>query len=346
MIKLNRKLYKKTPHTEAFMKKISLFISIVILITSVFLLNGCEKTVSINGNTTTAPQTTKKEPNTAVVEVTNEEGTVVSTQTVTMSKQDKETEKNFFNVAEKPNLSPNISQDRIEQALQQNKPASKPNKNDSGAPDINGDEEGNGGDNTNNEDVNVPYVQDDAAVLTSSQYMISARIVSADGTVENIKLAKKDKLSSVSLMYNGYPMTIILGGETWYWLSNSDKTYLKIPKAMIEENATDEEIKNMLMNDPLNFKREIKSTSTEKIDGVEYNVVTYKSGDKDYFIGKTIIKTVSTDGSQLIFDTVSPVAPSSLFTPPSDYTEMELDDESAGDMIEAISPSTEAHVHE
>ncbi len=314
------------------MKRISLILVAVMLFTSVFMLSGCDTTISIDGNTT-EPQTTNNEPETAVVEITNEEGTVISTETVTMSDDDKEVEKNFFSVEQKTDEKPGVSQDRLEQALQQNRPSSKPSKSDKEEkPDIN-DEEGD-----TSEDV---YVQDDGAVLMSDQYMIEFTMKSADGKVDNYKIARKNKISSISFIYNNLPMTFIIGGDVWYWLSNDKKTYLKIPKSMIEESETDEEFKEMLFNDPLNFNRSVKEKGTEEIDGVEYDVVTYVDGTKDYFIGKTIIQTLGPDGSAMYYKSVSAVAPDSLFSPPSDYTEVSLQDEEVSEMVDSISPSTE-----
>ncbi len=327
------------------MKRISLLLAVVTLITLVFAFTGCETTVSINGDTTNPNnETTKKEPDTAVVEVTDEDGTVVDTQTVTMSKQDKETEKNFFTVDKEPSK-PGISVDRLNQALQLTKPTTSRDNEENEAPDINGENDGSFNEEETDASVDAPFVQDDAAILNSSQYMISVRVVAPDGTIESYKIARKNKTSSISFIYNDNPMSFIMGGETWYWLSNTDKSYLKIPRKMIEENATDEEMKNLLLGDPFNFNRAIKTKTTEVIDGTEYNVTVYEDGTKDYFIGKMILQTTSPDGSVMYYDAVSAVAPSSLFTPPADYVEIELTDDSAGDMLDAIAPSTEEHSH-
>ncbi len=320
------------------MKKILSLSMAILLIASLFVFSSCEATISLPGEGTTI-QGSMDEADTVVYDVTNEEGTVIGTQTVTMSAQDKEVEKNFFTVDKKPLKKEDILADRIEQAIQQNKPNVKPSdKNDSTSPS-----------NKNDKDElivdNLPYVQDDAAILNSEQYMINVTVVTADGAEDSYKIARKNKISSISFIYNDYPMSFIMGGETWYWLSNSDKTYLKIPKSMIEENATDEEMKTLLLNDPFDFNRKVKTKTTEVLNDTEYNVTIYEDGTKDYFIGKTIIHTLSPDGSIMIYQSVSPIAPSSLFTPPADYTEMELNDDSAGDMMDAIAPTTEEHTH-
>ncbi len=185
----------------------------------------------------------------------------------------------------------------------------------------------------------APIVQDDAAVLRSDQYMISARLVDSEGVTGTYKIAKNGKRSSVSLVYNGVPMIVILGEEEWYVLSVEDKTYITIPKEMIKENASDDEMAELLMDDPFNFEREIVAETTETIDGIEYNVVEYVDGNKDYFVGKTIIKTTATDNSVMYYDTVSPFAPESLFVPPEDYTETEVNQENAAEIMSSIDPS-------
>ena len=62
-------------------------------------------------------------------------------------------------------------------------------------------------------------------------------------------------------------------------------------------------------------------------------------GNKDYFIGKTIIKTTATDNSVMYYDTVSAIAPESLFFPPADYTETEVNQENAAEIVSSIDPS-------
>ena len=185
----------------------------------------------------------------------------------------------------------------------------------------------------------VPFVQDDAAVRRSEQYMITARLVDSEGVSGTYKIAKNGKRSSVSLVYNEVPMIVILAEEEWYVLSVTDKTYVTIPKEMIKESASDQEMADILMDDPFNFEREIVSETTETIDGIKYRVVEYVDGNKDYFIGKTIIKTTATDNSVMYYDTVSAIAPESLFFPPADYTETEVNQENAAEIVSSIDPS-------
>lgn len=387
------------------MKKFALSVTAIAVVMSVLTLCGCETTVSLEETTTKKGPSATAAPPTAVVDVTNEEGTVLATETVTltMSAQDAEEEKNFFVPATQVTGNGNISNDRLQQALQQqqalenqNKPqvtdknedekitnksdkseeekttknsdkpektTKKPNKTEKPTttkkpgkteehttkPVVESTtkpekvehttEKATTQETTSAPVETAPIVQDDAAVLRSDQYMISARLVDSEGVTGTYKIAKNGKRSSVSLVYNGVPMIVILGEEEWYVLSVEDKTYITIPKEMIKENASDDEMAELLMDDPFNFEREIVAETTETIDGIEYNVVEYVDGNKDYFVGKTIIKTTATDNSVMYYDTVSPFAPESLFVPPEDYTETEVNQENAAEIMSSIDPS-------
>lgn len=313
------------------MKKLVVSMVAIVLAASIITLCGCEATVSLDGkdNTTSVP-TTYEEP-TLVVEVTNEEGIVISTETVTMSAKDKEEEKNFYSPITQSGVSTGVSQDRVQQAIQNQQNATKPNPENS-APDING--------NTGSTPApELPYVQDDAEVLRSNQYMINVRLVDSQGIAQNYKIAKNGKYSSVSMVYNEVPMGVIIGGEIWYLLSVPDKMYLEIPKEQIEETAKDDEFGKLLMDDPFDFNRKVISETTEVEDGISYNVVEYDNGNKDYFIGKTIIKTTAEDNSVMYYDSVSPIAPMSLFAPPADYTKTTLTEDGASDIVGAIEPN-------
>ena len=67
-------------------------------------------------------------------------------------------------------------------------------------------------------------------------------------------------------------------------------------------------------------KKEI-DTYTEKMYGVKYKVVEYDDGTRDYFNGKTLVQTISSDGSILYYDVISTSVSEGLFVPPADYTE-------------------------
>ena len=307
------------------MKKIVASMVSIVLVACIITLCGCETTISFEENTTLSGSllTTYESP-TLIVEVTDEEGSVISTETVTMSPQDKEEEKNFFVPPTQPTVSNTVSQDRLQQALQNQQALQKPattTKPDgqSSAPDING----NTSQNPSQSAADVPYVQDDGAVLRSNQYMMNVRLVDAQGVAQNYKIAKNGKKSSVSMVYNDIPLAVIIDEDMWYLLSMNDKTYIEIPKDKLQESATDTEIAEMIEGDPFDFNREIVSETTVKEDGVTYNVIEYDNGNKDYFVGKTIIKTTAEDNSVMYYDSVSAIAPQSLFTPPADFKKSE-----------------------
>ena len=334
------------------MKKLVLSMVAIILVTCIITLCGCETTVNLVENTTLSGNMseTYEEP-TLIVDVTDENGEVVSTATVTMSAQDKEEEKNFFAPIKKPNISTSVSQDRVQQAIQnqqalENLSTTKPAEDD--APDINNENSNQTTTQKPNSKPNIPYIQDDAAVLRSNQYMINVRLVDSQGVAQNYKIAKNGKRSSVSMVYNDVPLALILGEETWYLLSVDEKIYVEIPKSQIEEGTDDEEFLAMVKGDPFDFNKTMVSESTVTEDGITYRVVEYDDGNKDYFIGKTIIKTTAEDNTVMYYDSVSPIAPASLFTPPADFTKTNVTDDKVSDMVEDLDPNAvaEPHSHE
>ncbi len=312
------------------MKRIIITFVALVTMVAIFMLCGCEATISKKQQDTTKSPETTFEPATAIVKVTDVEGNVLATEAVTMSDKDKEQEKNFFNPVQQSGVSNQASSDRINQALQNQQSTSKPN----GAPDINGE--------TTDD---LPQIQDDYAVLHSSQYMINFRIVDANGVAQSCKLAKNGKYTSVSMVYNDVPLSIILGANAWYLLSPLDKTYIEIPKSLIEQNAGDDEFTQMLMSDPFNFETSYTSKTQVTEEGITYDVYEYENGNKDYFIGKTIIKRTASDNSVMYYDSVSPIAPMSLFTPPSDYIKQVVTEDNASDIIESIDPEALSTTH-
>ena len=169
--------------------------------------------------------------------------------------------------------------------------------------------------------------------------MINLRLVDSAGVAQNYKLAKNGKNTSVSMIYNGVPMAVILGDTTWYLVSPEDKSYIVIPKKAIEEVAEGDEFAQLILGDPFSFNQTIISQKEIKEDGVTYNVVEYDTGNKDYYVGKTLIKTTSTDNSVVYYDSVSPIAPMSLFTPPADYVETVMNESNANEIIDTLEPT-------
>lgn len=318
------------------MKRIVLIAISIVLVASIVVLCGCEVKYSTSDETTTkkgSTTTTKAEEPTVIVEVTDKDGTVVATEAVTMSANDKEEEKDFFKTDSMDEVVSGVSDDRVQQAIKDNEILSSEDE-----------------DSTSDTTTAKPYVQDDLSVLRSTQYMINARLVDASGITQNFKIAKNGKNSSVSLTYNDVPMTIVLGEKNWYMISNVDKTYIEIPRSFVEEQAADDEFGQLILGDPFKFTGEKVSEGKAVEDGVSYTVVSYDNGNKDYLIGKTLIKTVSPDDSIMYYDTISPIAPMSLFEPPEEYKKTIVTSENAGEIASSIDPSntqtTHNHDHE
>lgn len=290
------------------MRKTTISAVAIVLSALVFVFSGCDMSVNISGEETTTP-----EPDTAVVEITNEEGTVIATENVTMSAKDKEDSKNFFKESSKKDKTSKkdtgISKDRLEQALKE--------------------QETQDNSDTLEDEMNNPetdYVQDDMAVLKSNQYLVQARVV-LNGESSPYKIARKGKKSAMTVRMQDQDIGVIFAEEKIYLLSVAEKQYTEIPKSLLEQELSDEEL-DTLSDNWFNLDRNVKKKTTEKIDGVKYSVIIYDSGVKDYFVGKTLMKTVAEDGSVMYYDSISPVAPSSLFYPPKGYTKAEVDFES------------------
>ncbi len=339
------------------MKKITISM-IALVLSSIFLvLSGCE--MSFELEPTTVPASTTTEPNTAVIEVTDENGVVLETQTVTASPEAEQFVKDFFTPvtqpaaqsgdkgAAKPNTG--VSNDRLQQAIQQQQATTKP---DSQGADKTTKPAGNSNNKPTN-GANKPgnsfadiLQQDDSAVLKSSQYLVSCRVVSAEGDVSTFRIARKNNKSAIFFNQNDEQLGVILNSDMIYYMSIDQKVYIEIPKSMLEEQAQKENIDlDMVYQDPMNIERVLKSTGTETVDGVEYTVKEYECGNKDYFVGKTLIMTTGTDGSVLYYDSLSPVAPESVFFPPAGFTKEDLNAENVSEFVEEI-PSEHEHEEE
>ena len=323
------------------MKKLSISAIAMVLSAIVFILSGCEMSIDLNKE-----ESTTLEPDTIVVEVTDNSGSVVATENVTMSQQEKKKTESFYKADTKKEPEKGVSQDRLQQALKQEaeaennegntvKPVSgkkdttkttKPS-NSSGKTENNNatsKPSENNGNSSNTTTTRKPSLfLDDSEILRSSQYTVEVRIV-VDGVVTPYKIACKNNKTAMAFPYEGKNMGVIISEQNLYMLSMDEKEYIEIPKSMVEENITEEE-KELIYANPFEIEREVKKTTTEKIDGVKYNVVVYESGAKDYMVGKTLIMTKATDGSVLYYDSVSPIASSSLFSPPKDFKRAELE---------------------
>lgn len=312
------------------MKNIILSIIAISLASLTFVLSGCE--VSIGGEETQAE--------TNIIEVTDEKGKVVGTEAVTISDSALEEAKDFFGKGDTDKTTQSgASSDRIQQGLNNGGKTEKPAEKTT-TPKANS----NKNDKEDTKPENLPAVQDDAQVLKSSQYMIIGR-VEADGTSTPYKIARNGEKLAMYTEYNGNQLGVIILEDKIFILSAADKMYLEVSKELLKENTSDEEMLQMFSGSVLDRTSKVVKTQTKKEDGVVYDVCVYETGEKDYFLGGTLIKTVAPDGGILYYDMISAVAPSSVFAPPADYTKQTLNGENVSNFPGMVD-STHNHDHE
>ncbi len=312
------------------MKKLSISAVALLMAALTFVLSGCDMNINLSEEETTIP-----EPDTAVVEVTNEEGTVVATETVTMSQKEKEDSKTFFEADAKKPVS-GISQNRLEEALKNEGVSAKPSKDNKPNGNEGANQEKNPEDDPYLDDMNnaeeEPVLADDGAILRSSQYLTNIRLDDGE-TITSYKIARRNKNSSYTFTYEGQNIGLIFTDTKIYMLSVDEKEYVEFPKETVEEYATDEEMK-LLETNIFDFDRKVKKTTNETVDGTKYKVIVYEDGAKDYYIGSKIMKTV--DGERTIYyDSVSAIAPNSLFAPPRSYKKAKLEESTVQDTSHA-----------
>ena len=339
------------------MKKIYTAIVAMIIASLVFVLSGCEMAFDLSEKT---PEDTQS--HTAIVKVTDERGEVVATEMVTISKDEIKEGKSFFEKHDKSEKNETgVSPERLQEAIENNKitasttVAANAGANNNAKPSQNQSQNGKpdstvsttvkqiGGTTNAPSNPENPYVQDDAAVLASTQYMFVGRIVK-DGVVKPCKVARSGSKMAVFTDFEGKQLGVIVTEDAVLMLSVDEKTYVEFTKEMMKESMSEDELA-IFDGNALNNAKVLKETTTEKADGVEYTVRVYTDGQKDYFIGKTIIKTASTDGSVLYYDSVSAVVPSSVFAPPAGYKKTTLDEEGVSEFAD-IMDETEAHSHD
>ncbi len=350
-------------------------ITIIALLTVILIaFTGCEFEISLNGeenNTQTSIEslvvtdeegstqietvvhyiTTEPVPVVTVIEVTNEKGKVVETEKVTLSPEEVQQGKDFFNddeaettkVASKETTKKSDKKSDKETTKVSGKETTKnPNKETTKVSDKETTK------NPNKETTKVPNkettvsqepapervtsspnndnikVQDDLAILKSSKYLIEGRVVSADGVSYPYKMARDGSRFAFKSVYDGQEICIIVGSKYVYLVSPETKTYVKVSKDLVaEENAETGEFDDLLSGDVFNLyanKKEV-DTYTEKMYGVKYKVIEYDDGTRDFFNGKTLVMTEASDGSVLYYDVISDNVGEGLFVPPADYKE-------------------------
>lgn len=313
------------------MKKIILSIIAISVASLVFVLSGCE--LSFN----TDPDATQS--HTAIIEVTDESGNIVATQLVTMSDDEAKEAENFYETVNNSTTAPSgVSADRIQQGLN-NGGASTGNTN---AADNKTTTAKDSDKNNNNDDAeDLPVAMDDRQILGSTQYMLIGR-VEAEGRSTPYKIARSGERVAMYTDYNGNQLGIIILEDKVYILSANDKMYLEVSKELLKENTDDADMLDMFTGSALDRDSKVVQTLNQAEDGVVYDVVVYETGEKDYLLGGTIIKTVAPDGGVLYYDSVSAVVPSSVFTPPADYTKQTLNESNVSEFAGIVDTTTEA----
>ncbi len=310
------------------MNKTPIFTIIALLVVIVIAFTGCEFEIDLNGkeNVVTSIEsivvtdeegsthietvvheiTTEEVPVVTIVEVTDEKGKVVETEKITLSPQEVQQGKDFFDSDKgeketETEISKDPAPDRVTTA-----PSN---------------------DNT--------VVQDDFAILNSTRYLIEGRVVTADGATYPYKMARDGSRFTFRSVYEGEEMCIIMGSKYIYLVSPESKTYVKVPKDLVEDETADtDEFDGFITGDAFNLyanKKEVDSY-TEKMYGVKYKVVEYDDGTLDYFNGKTLVQSVSPDGSILYYDVISSEVSEGLFVPPANYTEEVLTEEKVSEL--------------
>ncbi len=309
------------------MNNTPIFTIIAILVVILIAFSGCEFEINLNGeksNTETSIEsvvvtdeegstqietvvhyvTTEPVPVVSIVEVTNEKGKVIETEKVTLTPEEVQQGKDFFNDKEEKTtaISKEPASDRVTTA-----PAKE----------------------------NVE-VQDDFAILNSSKFLIEGRVVAADGTTYPYKIARSGNRFTFRSNVNGEEFCFIMGSSDVYIVSTSNKTYIKIPKDVAGDDTA--EFEDLLNGEALSLyanKKQVGSY-TEKMYGVKYTVVEYDDGSSDYFNGNTLVQTVNKDGSTLYYDVISSSVSEGLFVPPAGYTEEVLTSEKVSELAGSL----------
>ncbi len=386
------------------MNKTPIFMIIALLVVIVIAFTGCEFEINLNGenNVETSIEsivvtdevgstsietvvheiTTEPVPVVTIVEVTNEKGKVVETEKITLSPEEVQQGKDFFNgkddknetvketekdSGKKPGKNPEKetgknpdkesgkTTDKDSGKVPNKEPSKAPNKEPGRAPNTEPGKD-TGKDTTketteiskepapdrvttapSNENVEV---QDDFKVLNSSKYLIEGRVVTADGVTYPYKMARDGNRFTFMSVYEGQEMCIIMAAKYVYIVSPETKTYAKLSKDLVADETGDtEEFEALLNGDAFNLYANKKQVETynEKMYGIKYKVVVYDDGTEDYFNGKTLVQTVSEDGSILYYDVISPNVSEGMFIPPADYTEEVITSEMASELAESMS---------
>ncbi len=265
-------------------RKSIVLLSSIILSVAVFF-TGCNFSFVLPGAPEDISQVDLNNYVTRVVEVTDENGNVIGTENVTLSQEEINDGKNFYNKLEENSLS-GITDDRYNSAS---------NKNS----------------------------QNDKSIFESRNYYVVGRIVK-DGKTSTYKLAQSGNKYAIMTLYNGNQLGIIIDYLNIYLVQVENKSYITIPKAVLTDYQDDESVNSLLKDDLLDSDKKIVKNGTTKVDGKEVNYSKYDDGSITYYKGNTILMSQSTDGSIIYYDSVKNSAPNGFFAPPAGYTSKPL----------------------
>ncbi len=264
-------------------KSIVLLSSIILLIAVLF--TGCDFSIALPGGPEDISQVDLNNYVTRVVEVTDENGNVIGTENVTLSQDEINDGKSFYNKLDENALG-GITDNRYNSAL-----------------------------NTN--------AQDDKSIFESRQYYVVGRIVK-DGKTSTYKLAQSGNKYAIMTVYNGSQLGIIIDYLNIYLVQIENKSYITIPKALLADYEGEENFDSLLEDDLLDSDKKIVKNGTTKKDGKEVSYSKYDDGSITYYKGNTILMSENADGTIIYYDSVKNSAPSGFFAPPAGYTSKPL----------------------
>ena len=264
-------------------KSVVLLSSIILLIAVLF--TGCDFAIVLPGGPEDISQVDLNNYVTRVVEVTDENGNVIGTENVTLSQDEINAGKEFYNKLDENALG-GITDNRYNSASNSN-------------------------------------AQNDKSIFESRQYYVVGRIVK-DGKTSTYKLAQSGNKYAIMTVYNGSQLGIIIDYLNIYLVQIENKSYITIPKALLSDYEGEESFDSLLKDDLLDSDREIVKNGTTKKDGKEVSYSKYDDGSITYYKGNTILMSENADGTIIYYDSVKNSAPSGFFAPPAGYTSKPL----------------------
>lgn len=264
-------------------KSIVLLSSIILLIAVLF--TGCDFAIVLPGGPEDISQVDLNNYVTRVVEVTDENGNVIGTENVTLSQDEINDGKSFYNKLDENALG-GITDERYNSAS-----------------------------NTN--------AQNDKSIFESRQYYVVGRIVK-DGKTSTYKLAQSGNKYAIMTVYNSSQLGIIIDYLNIYLVQIENKSYITIPKALLTDYENNEDVSSLLEDDLLDSDKKIVKNGTTKKDGKEVSYSKYDDDSITYYKGDTILMTENADGTVIYYDSVKNSAPSGFFAPPAGYTSKPL----------------------